>query len=613
LAAGERALTVAAPCRRRETEGANIRAYSADRSRFPSILPASQEYNPPNLCRFNRKSVWREIAMLRHPVISLLTCALCGSIGLASEYRSIDGTNNNLLNPTWGSAGVQLLRQASGAHYADGVSDPAGAARPSARLISNTVCAQSGSVYNSRGLSDFTWQWGQFIDHDMDLTSAANPAQPLPIAVPAGDPYFDPGGTGAATIAFDRSAYDPTTGSGGVPRQQVNELTSWLDASMVYGSDPTRAAWLRTGVGGGLKMTTHATGPLLPYNDGSVPNAGGSGTNLFVAGDVRANEQVGLTAMHTLFMREHNRLAAQFSAQNPGWSDETVYQEARRMVGAEVQAITFNEFLPALLGEDAMPAYGGYDEHVDATISNAFSTAGFRLGHTMLSSTLMRRDGNGNPIPQGDLPLREAFFDPTRITDEGGIEPLLKGLAMQAMQEIDPQIIDDVRNFLFGPPGAGGFDLASLNIQRGRDHGLADYNTLREDVGLPRAASIADITTDPDIQQALLAAFGGVDEIDPWVGALAEDHVAGGAVGELLRAILVDQFLRLRDCDRFWYEIAMTPAELALMDGLRLSDIIRLNTGIDHIQDNVFFVPEPAGLALLALAAMATARRRATR
>ena len=100
-----------------------------------------------------------------------------------------------------------------------------------------------------------------------------------------------------------------------------------------------------------------------------------------------------------------------------------------------------------------------------------FSTACFRVGHTLLSPTLLRL-GEAGTIPEGNIPLAAAFFAPEAIILDGGIDPILRGLAAQPAQEIDPQVIGAVRNFLFGPPGAGGLDLASLNIQRGRDHGL---------------------------------------------------------------------------------------------------------------------------------------------
>ena len=323
------------------------------------------------------------------------------------------------------------------------------------------------------------------------------------------------------------------------------------------------------------------------------PNAGGDSPSLFLAGDVRANEQLSLTAMHTLFVREHNRLADQISAQNPGLSGDEIYERARRIVGAQMQVITYREYLPALMGPNALAPYRGYQPDVDASIGNLFSTAAYRYGHSALSSTILRLNAQGEEIQAGHLALREAFFSPQRLIDENGIAPILRGLANQVCQAIDPYVIDDVRNFLFGPPGAGGFDLVSLNIQRGRDHGLPSYNDVREAFGFNRARRFADITSNIDLQSRLATAYGSVDDIDIWVGGLAEDPLLGAMVGRLVFAILKDQFEALRDGDRFWYQRTLTPAELNDVENTRLADIIRRNTNIgDEIANDVFHVPQ---------------------
>jgi peroxidase len=168
------------------------------------------------------------------------------------------------------------------------------------------------------------WQWGQFIDHDMDLTEGADPPEPFPIQIPTGDSFFDPYSTGTAIISMNRSAYDRATGATpNNPRQQMNFITAYLDASMVYGSDAIRAAALRTNDGTGRLKTS--AGQLLPFNTDGLPNAGGPDPNFFVAGDVRANEQVGLTAMHTLFVREHNRLIEIIHRRHPGLGGDEIY------------------------------------------------------------------------------------------------------------------------------------------------------------------------------------------------------------------------------------------------------------------------------------------------
>ena len=185
------------------------------------------------------------------------------------------------------------------------------------------------------------------------------------------------------------------------------------------------------------------------------------------------------------------------------------------------------------------------------------------------------------------LELAEAFFNP-EVVREVGIDPILKYLASDRAQEVDTRIVDGVRNFLFGPPGAGGFDLASLNIQRGRDHGLADYNTTRAAYGLPRVTGFVQITSDTELAAQLEALYGSVDDVDLWVGGLAEDHVSGSSVGPLFRAILSDQFERLRDGDRFWYEAALPRTQRDSVARTTLADVIRRNSGTTNLQSNVF-------------------------
>ena len=148
-------------------------------------------------------------------------------------------------------------------------------------------------------------------------------------------------------------------------------------------------------------------------------------------------------------------------------------------------------------------------------------------------------------------------------------------------------MIDDVRNFLFGPPGSGGFDLASLNIQRGRDHGLPSYNQARIDYGLAPVGTFAEITSDSEVLARLDATYRSIDEVDIWLGGLCEDPVPGAIVGPLFHAILTDQFERLRDGDRFFYRLM--PAELIeFVEAQTLATVIRNNTTIGReIQDDV--------------------------
>ena len=501
-----------------------------------------------------------------------------------NEFRTFDGKGNNVSD--LGAAGRPDLRTTT-IGYGDGVGSPAGADRLGAREISNLVNAQSDVFPNPANISSFVWAWGQFIDHDMTLTRSAVPSEDFSIPVPRGDPQFDPGNTGKKVLPFERSEFATVDGI----RQQLNGNSALLDASMVYGSGQERADALRAFDGTGHLKT--GDGNLLPFNVDGLPNQPSRGpvAKFFLAGDVRVNENSGLTALQTLWMREHNFWADSIKAGDPTLDDDGIFFRARAIVGAEIQLITYRDFLPILLGPNALTPYAGYNAAVDPRVALVFSTAAFRVGHTLLPPTLLNFNKQG--VQTGEIALGSTIFQPNLITNTG-IEPYLRGLAKQIPQEIDAYIIDAMRNFVIGGGAQPrGFDLAALNIQRGRDHGLPGYNQVRIDYGLTPKASFADITSNLDIQAKLASAYSSPDDVDFWVGAISEDHFNGGLVGETVFAISKEQFERTRDGDRYWYESYLDPATLATVQGQTLTTIIKRNAAIGReLQDDAFHVPE---------------------
>lgn len=497
---------------------------------------------------------------------------------LSLEVRSIDGRGNNLANPEFGATDTELFRVAQN-DYADGISEPAGNDRPSAREISNTLsAADPDGTTSQRNLSSFVFGWGQFLDHDIDLSREPDneeDAVSFEIEVPIGDPLFDPFRTGEQKIHMTRSAIAAGTGTSTAnPAEQVNSITAWIDGSQVYGSDQETSNALREFVGG----------RLLVSDDGLLP-ADENGDIL--AGDIRAAENVVLTSMQTLFVREHNRLADLLAAAGPEFSDEEIFQTARTTVIAEMQSITYNEFLPALLGADALSQYNGYDSSIDPSIANEFSTAAFRFGHSTLNDEFRLVGNDGEEVADA-ISLSSAFFTPELLA-QTGIDVFLKYASSTQSQEIDLKVVDSLRNFLFGTPGSGGLDLVSLNIQRGRDHGLADYNSTREAYGLGRFESFADITSNVDFAANLETLYGDIDNIDLWVGLMAEDHTQDGSLGETATLIITDQFERLRDGDRLYYANTMSDQQIREIESTKLADIIQRNTDLDLLQSNVFF------------------------
>ena len=238
--------------------------------------------------------------------------------------RSIDGSGNNPLHPDLNAVGSDFARVGP-AHFADGVDTMT--TGPNPRDISNIVVAGNGDLPNPEGLSGMMYAWGQFIDHDLDLMQAGG--ADISIIAPANDPDL-PG----ATIGLTRVRIDPNTGEGtGKPATAVNSISGWLDASMVYGSNATTAASLRLADG---HMKTSA-GDNLPIENG-----------MFVAGDVRAAENPDPTALQTLFVREHNYQVDLLHTAHPTWTGERLYQQAKAIVTAEIEHITYSEFLPHL-------------------------------------------------------------------------------------------------------------------------------------------------------------------------------------------------------------------------------------------------------------------------
>jgi hypothetical protein len=478
-------------------------------------------------------------------------------------YRSIDGSGNNISNPGLNALGADFSRIGT-AHFSDSVW-ALRADLPNTRTISNLVVAGSGEVPNAEGLSGMMYAWGQFIDHDINLTLSDN-VNHIDIAIPADDPML------SGSIPLTRAVIDAQTGVAGKPAVTTNNVTGWLDGSMVYGSDATTAASLRT-----------ADGHLLTSAGNNLPIVDGA----FAAGDIRVQENPDLTAVQTLLMREHNRQVDLLKVAHPNWSGDQLYDQARAIVTAEIERITYNEFLPHLLGANAIKPYKGYKPTADPRLTEEFAGAAFRFGHSIVSANLERTDEQGAEIGE-TVSLKEAFFqNPSDFVAAGGADGLLRHLTNDLSNALDVHIVDDLRNFLFGP--SAGLDLASINLQRGRDLGLGTLNETRVALGLKPYKSFSAITSDAATAAALKAAYGDVDKVDLWIGGLAENHQPGAMVGQTFGLIISQQFQNLRDGDRLWYQNqGFDPATLRDIESTTLSSLILRNTDTQHMQADAF-------------------------
>lgn len=478
---------------------------------------------------------------------------------------SIDGTGNNLSDPTLGSANSDETRIAP-ANFAPGTTDtPVGGTDP--RVISNTIFANDANANDPGGRSAYMYAFGQFVDHDIDLNmdQTANPdgSNTLSMTVPADDPSLPPG----SQISIVRGQVDPANGDA------INSVTQYLDLSQVYGSDPTTAASLRN-ADGTLKTSA---GDNLPIVDGQ-----------FVGGDVRAAENPDLTSLDVLFVREHNNWVAQLHAEDPSLTGDQLYNMARAITTAEYQNIIYTEFLPSLLGPDALTSYQGYNPNVSPQIFEEFSTAAYRFGHSIISPTETKIANDGLVLEQQDLVAASA--EPTSaFGTNGGADALLRNLAQDYSQQEGATINSDLRNMLnANPPGDQG-DLAAIDILRERDLGIATLNQTREAIGLTPYTSFSQITSDPTLAGELQQVYGSVDQVDLFVGGLAEDPAPDAMVGPTFQAIIADQFENLRDGDRLFFENqGFSPTLMNQIQNTTLSDLIDRNTDTTVMQSDAF-------------------------
>ena len=487
------------------------------------------------------------------------------------QYRTADGSGNNLSDPKLNAVDTDFARIGP-ANFADGFDKMQPGPNP--RAISNIVVAggpTDGALkVNGQELSGMMYAWGQFIDHDLDLEQTTPAGSDISIPVPKNDSL--PTGT---TIPLTRVTIDPTTGKPGHPATAINTVTGWLDGSMVYGSDAATASSLRLS-DGHLKTSAGDNLPIVGTTQGPA----------FAAGDARAQENPDLTALQTLFVREHNYQVDQLKKQHPSWTGDQLYQQARAITTAEIVNITYNEFLPHLLGKNAIPAYKGYNPNVNPTITEEFEGAAYRFGHSIVSDEI---DGVSNAgATTSAQSLKDVFFEPpAAFVAAGGANGLLRHLADDTANPLDTHIVDDLRNFLSDPPDLT--DLAAINIQRGRDLGLGTLNETRVALGLAPYTSFSQISNDPETVAALQKAYGTIDKVDLWTGGLAENHTPGAAIGPTFGKIIAEQFTALRDGDRLYFENqGFDPQTLAMIKQTALSDIIARDTDTNDIQKDAF-------------------------
>lgn len=559
----------------------------------------------------------------------------CARFAHREPYRTYDGSCNNLKHTGWGKSNTPYTRILP-PDYEDGVSEirktgVTGANLPNPRTVSLATIRWGEKPDVKATL--MLMQWGQFIDHDLSLAATTPMFTPqgtsidccnrrlltdprfkhpacISVLLPDNDPFYARFNVGCMNLV--RSAPSPPIGCRLRAREQLNQLTHFIDGSMIYGNDEQQAMGLRLFRGGLLKSSRINGMEFLPFDsrvgEGCILPTQGirRGMRCFVSGDNRVNELTGLVTIHAMFLREHNRVARLLWSLNPGWSDEMIYQETRRFVVAELQHITYNEWLPLIVGPiitrdfklELSQTNGGYsldyNDETDPSIINEFAGAAYRL-HSLVQGAFNFQTEDGQLIQQ--FKLRNIFNNPASLYREGNYDGCIHSMVNDPSQSIDNHFSEEITNHLFQDTNSSfGMDLVTINIQRGRDHGLPGYNFFRQACGLTRLKSFEQLDSVMIEGAGLVFSqlYAHVDDIDLFIAGNYEKKLRDAMVGPVFACIIGEQFRRLKVGDRYWFENgnqagAFSPSQLSEIKRTSLARIICDNSeNIERIQPLAF-------------------------
>ncbi|XP_075753583.1 dual oxidase 2 isoform X2 [Pelodiscus sinensis] len=546
-------------------------ARSAARSHTPGALRAEASVGP------SARKKTRVMARAKTWILTLVVLLFSGTWGTVGAQENIhwevqryDGWYNNLQYHRLGSAGSTLLRLLP-ANYADGVYQVLEEPHvPNARKLSNAV-AQGPSGRPSVGNRTVLGVFFGFhvLAETLSVENPGCPAEFINILIPQRDPVFDPEGTSDMVLPCQRSKWSVETGqSPNHPREQINVVTGWLDGSAIYGPSHSWSDALRSFSGGKLASGSEASLPQQTNGRNFMwkaldPSTGEGGSQgIYDFGNARGNENLFLQAESIAWFRYHNLRASELARQNPGWSDEDVFQHARKWVIATYQNIVLYEWLPTFLQINVAP-YQGYKQHVVPSISPEFLVAMVQALATMVPPGVYRRnetcdfpevinlDGTKSPA----FRLCNSYWsrkNPNLLAVRD-VDNLLLGMSSQIAEEQDNVVVEDLRDYWYGPLKYSRTDYVASYIQRGRDLGLPTYNKVRELFSLPPAQNWSFFThVDAKVRQEVAALYANdISKLEFLPGALLENNQSAGSLSS---AIISDQFTRLRDSDRFWFE-----------------------------------------------------------
>ncbi|XP_056428537.1 dual oxidase 1-like isoform X2 [Hyla sarda] len=544
----------------------------------------------------NRKCIW----------LSLLYVWMCLGAQINWEIQRYDGWYNNLAYHSRGSKGSKLMRLIP-ASYSDGVYQVATEPElPNPRKVSNAVISGKSGSSSSRNLTVMAVFFGYHVLSEIVSTEmAACPAEFLNIYIPPGDPVFDPTNKSNVVLPFQRIQWSKDTGtSPNSPRDQINKVTAWIDGSSIYGTSHSWSDALRSFSKG--KLATGPEGHFPPYASQSLPmwrvrdpSTGNTGSDgIYSFGNAMGNESPFIQAVGLVWFRYHNYIAEKLSEEHSDWTDEVLFQNARKWVIAVYQNIVFYEWLPTFLSD--VPGYNGYKPHVATSISPEFLALTAQMIYTMMPSGVYMRDKHctflnvtnkdGGISPA--LRLCNNYWNRKNpnMKNPADVDNLLLGMCSQIAEKEDNIVVPDLKDYWYGQIKYSRTDLLAASVLRGRDMGLPSYKKLREHFVSGNVDW--DFINNTNIREQLKALYGNdIGKLELIPGILSE---IDGSPGPLISEIVLSQFIQIREGDRFWFENKknglFTDEEISKIHNSTFRDVLLAVTDAwdNTTQNNVF-------------------------
>ena len=507
--------------------------------------------------------------------------------GPRSLVRSADGTGNDPLEPSMGSAGTRFGRNVP-------LSDtyPNDVLTPNPRTVSNELLAREEFI-PATTLNLLVAAWLQFEVHDWMSHGTNEVDNPWEVKLENDDPWPQ------HPMQIRRTQVDPTSDGG--PPTYRNTETHWWDASQVYGSSPIIEKMIRAGVGGHVLLNKEGVIPFDPPNMKPIPGVDFAG--------VTGNWWIGLAMMHTLFMREHNSICDNLASVYPSWSDDQLFDHARLINAALIAQIHTTEWTPALLADS------------DLELGMRVNWWGFQGEKLWKTVGRVTKSEEVSGVPGSDLYYHGAPYSMTEefvavyrmhplIPDDYSIRDstqnaLIKKYNFTQLAGKKTHLVLNSPNinmndlfYSFGTSHPGAIvlhnypnrlrhflepdgtilDLAATDILRVREHGVPRYNEFRRQFHMAPAESFEDFSEDPQVVQDLRRIYANPEEVDLMVGLYCEAPPQGFAFSDTAFRVFILMATRRLKSDRFFtYDYrseVYTPEGLHWIENNTMSSVI---------------------------------------